>query len=308
MSFVHKLEPLTHLYDQLQQAWDKTRTRRLVALAIFWVYIVLILGIELNRMHLLPPQLATIMPTNHFYAIHVAFTLILGIEVMGLILTLSLSLSRSLAKQLEILALILLRNAFKELAGLPEPVNLAHDPEPILRIAVAGSTALAIFICMGWYGRVRQSHNYITNPEERMGYVISKKLIALGLFLIFVSVGVRDAWLFIMHGIEVPFFETIYTVLIFSDIALVLIAQRYMPSFHAVFRNSAFVIATLIMRLSLSAAWPWDTVASLFAALYVLGLTWATNVFAPEHVKPRRHPPHASPAPTAPSAPISPDK
>ena len=37
---------------------------------------------------------------------------------------------------------------------------------------------------------------------------------------------------------DMRFFETIYTVLIFADIALVLISQRYMPSFHAVFRNS----------------------------------------------------------------------
>lgn len=287
MSLLHKLEPLTHVYDQLQQGWDKPFTRRLLALGIFWLYLLLILGIECNRMRLLPAPFATWIPTNHFYAIHVAFTFILGIEVMGLILTLSLSLSRSLAKQLEILSLILLRNAFKELAGLPEPVILADDPEPILRIAVAGSTALAIFVCMGWYGRLRQSHNYITNPEERMGYVISKKLIALCLFLVFIGVGVRDAWLYLAHGVEVLFFETIYTVLIFSDIALVLIAQRYMPTFHAVFRNSAFVIATLIMRLSLAAAWPWDVAASLFTALYVLALTWATNYFAPERVKPR---------------------
>ena len=54
-------------------------------------------------------------------------------------------------------------------------------------------------------------------------------------------------------GEDMRFFETIYTVLIFADIALVLISQRYMPSFHAVFRNSGFVIGTLMMRLALSA-------------------------------------------------------
>ena len=55
-----------------------------------------------------------------------------------------------------------------------------------------------------------------------------------------------------------------------------------MPSFHAVFRNSGFVIGTLLMRLSLSATAPWDTVISLFAAVYVLALTWTTSYFAPD--------------------------
>ena len=58
-----------------------------------------------------------------------------------------------------------------------------------------------------------------------------------------------------------------------------------MPTFHAVFRNSGFVIATLIMRLSLSASWPWYAIAGVTAALYVLALTWATQYFAPEKVK-----------------------
>ena len=114
---------------------------------------------------------------------------------------------------------------------------------------------------------------------------MSKKLISLGLFLLFVGIAVRDLVLFSRTGEDVAFFETIYTVLIFADIALVLISQRFMPSFHAVFRNSGFVIGTLIMRLSLSAPWPWNIAASLFAALFVLALTWATTYFGPSRLR-----------------------
>lgn len=299
MSLLLKLEPLTNLYDLLHHWWERPRTQRRVALTIFIFYLAAMAGIELNRMQLLPPPLSTIIPTSHFHAINLAFTLILGIEIMSLILTLSCSLSRSLSKQLEILALILMRDAFKDLAYLPEPVNLAGDPWPILRIAVNGSTALAIFICLGVYMRIRKQHDYITFPEERMRYVISKKLMALALFVVFLGFGVRDAWLLLRYGKETPFFETIYSVLIFSDIALVLIAQRFMPTFHAVFRNSGFVIATLIMRLSLSTAWPWNNAASIFAALYVLALTWATGTFASERVKEKKIPRKAPGAPPA---------
>ena len=54
-----------------------------------------------------------------------------------------------------------------------------------------------------------------------------------------------------------------------------------MPSFHAVFRNSGFVMGTLLMRLSFSAEHPLDIAVSLFATLYVLALTYAVNRFPP---------------------------
>lgn len=287
MSLIARLEPLTDIYDYVHHVWERPRTQRFMAAVIFFVFIGALIGIECNREGLLPPGLAAVVPVNHFHAINLAFTLILGMEVVGLILSISCSLSRSLGKQFEIMALILLRNAFKELAYLPEPVNLAAGMEPVYRIAIAATTALAIFICLGYYHRLRSKQNYIKSPQERMLYVISKKLIALVLLGLFFGIAARDALSFVTTGHEPPFFETIYTVLIFADITLVLISQRFMPSFHAVFRNSGFVIATLIMRLSLSAVSPWDAIASLFAALYVLGLTWATNRFTPESIRPK---------------------
>lgn len=290
MSLIARLEPLTDIYDYVHHVWERPRTQRFMAAVIFFVFIGALVGIECNREGLLPPALAAVVPVNHFHAINLAFTLILGMEVVGLILSISCSLSRSLGKQFEIMALILLRNAFKELAYLPEPVNFIAGMEPVYRIAIAATTALAIFICLGFYHRLRSKQNYIKSPQERMLYVISKKLIALALLGLFVGIALRDAFAFVTTGIEPPFFETIYTVLIFADITLVLISQRFMPSFHAVFRNSGFVIATLIMRLSLSAPSPWDAIASLFAALYVLGLTWATNRFTPESIRPKARP------------------
>ncbi|MEG2171836.1 MAG: hypothetical protein RRY29_01090 [Desulfovibrionaceae bacterium] len=290
MSLLARMEPLADVYDYIHHVWERPRTQRVMAAIIFFIFIGALIGIECNREGFFPPALAAVVPTNHFHAINLAFTLILGMEVMGLILSISCSLSRSLGKQFEIMVLILLRNAFKELAYLPEPVSLAMGMQPVYRIAIAATAALAIFICLGYYHHLRSKQNYIKNPHERMLYVISKKLIALVLLILFIAIATRDGILFLISGREEPFFETIYTVLIFADITLVLIAQRFMPSFHAVFRNSGFVIATLIMRLSLSATSPWDAAASLFAAVYVLGLTWATNRFTPESIRPKGRP------------------
>ena len=136
--FIGKLQPITDVFDWLHSAWERAATQRRVALCILWVYLLALLGVELKRFGVLPPWLANITPHSHFYAIHLAFTLILGLEVMSLILVIPSSLSQSMGKQFEILTLILLRNAFKELAHLPEPVSVVNDLLPVLNIAVCG--------------------------------------------------------------------------------------------------------------------------------------------------------------------------
>ncbi len=280
--FIEKLQPLTDGFDWLQHSWGRATTQRRVALLILWVYLLALLGVELNRQGMLPAWLATVTPISHFYAIHLAFTLILVLEVMSLIFIIPSSLSQSMGKQFEILTLILLRNAFKELAHLPEPVSVAGDMAPVLYIAVSGTGALLVYLCLGLYKRTaRRRMHFIQSPDMRMRYVMSKKLLALALFVIFMATALRDFFLFVTGNGDQNFFETLYTVLIFSDITMVLIAQRYMPAFHAVFRNSGFVIGTLLMRLALSATPLWSPVIGLFAAVFVLALTWVTNYFTP---------------------------
>jgi hypothetical protein len=60
-----------------------------------------------------------------------------------------------------------------------------------------------------------------------------------------------------------------------------------MQSFHATFRNSGFVLATLLIRIALGAPPPWDALIGVCAALYALALTWAITRFDPRTVPPR---------------------
>ena len=226
---IERCEPLTNIFDCIHHFWEHPRTQKILAVLILLTYLLALAGIEANREGLLPEWMARLTPTSHFQAIQLAFTLILGMELMELILSISGSLSKSLGKQFEVMALILLRDAFKQLSHLPEPVSIT-DPQPLLLIASSGAGALIIFICLGFYYQLRTHQNYITNPEEQMRYVMSKKLISLVLFLLFVGIAVRDLILFVQTGNDADFFETIYTILIFADIALVLISQRFMPA------------------------------------------------------------------------------
>ena len=184
-----KLQWLTDIFDWLHHNWERTHVQRKVALVIFWIYVAALCCVELKRQGMLPPALAQLTPHSHFSAIQLAFTLILGLEVMSLIFIISTSFSRSVGKQFEILALILLRNAFKELAHLPEPVSIAGNLDPVIHIAVTALGALGIFVALGIYGKLASSYAYIQSPEMRMRFVISKKLLSLTLFVIFSASG-----------------------------------------------------------------------------------------------------------------------
>ena len=278
---VYRMLPVTDVFDWLHHAWEKPCNQRRMGLALLWFYLAVLLGVELQRQGLLPHWMPR-LPNNHFYSIQLAFTIILGMELVSLIFIIPSSLSKSMGKQFEILTLILLRNAFKELANLPEPVHITL--ENIMSVVEIGSSAvgaLAVFVCLGLYRRMARRQRFIESPEMRMRYVLSKKILALALFCIFVGTAARDFWELLQTGQPQHFFENFYTVLIFADIAMVIIAQRYMPGYHAVFRNSGYVIGTLMMRLAISSPALISPVLGLAAALFVLGVTWATKLFSP---------------------------
>ncbi|MDE5833732.1 MAG: hypothetical protein K2H64_12295 [Desulfovibrio sp.] len=268
-------------YDWLYGRWERPQTERGIGVALIWVYLAALLAVELRRQGLWPVWLPPI-PATHYFSIQLAFTLILGLEVLSLIFILPASLSKSIGKQLEILTLILLRNAFKELSLLPEPVSVdMNDLGSIFNIMASGVGSLFVFMALGFYRRISRRISFMRDPGRIAKYVRAKKILSLTLLAMFAGIAIRD-FILMFLGEEAAFFETIYTVLIFADIAMALIAQRFMPCYYAVFRNSGFVIGTLMMRLALSAPAILSSCLAVFAAVYVVALAWGTNFFTPD--------------------------
>ncbi len=96
----------------------------------------------------------------------------------------------------------------------------------------------------------------------------------------FTAISIHDAWRW-LSGIETfQFFEVFYTVLIFSDILLVLISLRYNSTYSVVFRNSGFAVATVLIRLALTAPPFYNVGLGVGAAILSLGLAYIYNNFA----------------------------
>ncbi len=273
------------LFDRIENKWESKLFISISGYTLVVSFVVLLILIELLLRGLLPHFLDKIVPHNHFYAINYVFTLLLVFEVISLVFSLVHSVASSVGKQFEILSLILLRNSFKEFIYFPEPIQWDKITEPIFHILSDASGALLVFIILGFYYKL-QKHQQITKNElDQKRFVSAKKLLALALILVFIFLGTDYLWKTYHHIPVTNFFTSFYTVLIFSDILIVLISIRYCQNYYSVFRNSAFALTTVFIRLALSAPVYLNVAIAVFTGLYTLGVTYAYNTFYKETLR-----------------------
>ena len=267
-------ERITYIFDPLHHFWEHDRMYRKISVGLVIFFLATVAAIELKRQGLLDAPIFSFIPTNHFYAISSAFTVVLILEVISLVFTLPCSFSRSVGKQFEILSLILMRNAFKELSNMPEPITFEGSQDAVLYILSDGFGALLIFALLGYYYLIQpRSHEDAFRPSDLFAFVAAKKGIALLLLGMFIFMGINSAFLGATGTEHTDFLHQFYTVLILTDILVVLISQCFQPSFYSVFRNSGFALSTLIIRIALAAPPFYNVLLGLTAAIFAILLT-----------------------------------
>ncbi|MFH7320517.1 hypothetical protein ACHHRT_07875 [Desulfurivibrio sp. D14AmB] len=271
-----------HWFDLLEKGWESPTGHRRASLFLVTFFLGAILLIEGNRQGWLPLPLAALIPRNHLVAIEWAFTMVLVLEVVGLTLALSKSVTISVGKQLEILSLILLRNTFKEISHLDEPLLWSQVEPALLPMVSSAAGALVIFVVLGFYYRVRRPYPLGGESEERVRFILTKKGIALLLLAGFVLIVTYDLWHYLSQGKPESVFEKFYTLLIFTDVLLVLISLRYSGGYLGAFRNSGFAVVTVLIRLALIAPPLLGALLGGGTALFALGIIYAYNFFKSE--------------------------
>jgi hypothetical protein len=279
MNLVHeKLLQTAEIYDWLFARWECRRSQHWQANLLVAVFLGSLLIIEFARLGLMPESFR--LPKNHFYAVKLSFDLLLLLEVLGLVFNLASSVANSMGKQFEILSLILLRSSFKEFVHFTEPIDWAHAAGSVQNILSDALGALIIFALVSVFYAMQKHRRITDDAEELASFIAAKKLLALLLLTIFVGVALHDSATWILTGKGYPFFDVFYTILIFSDILLVLISLRYNSTYSIVFRNSGFAVATVIIRLALTAPPLWNVGIGIFAVALSIGLTYVYNNFA----------------------------
>lgn len=272
-------KPLLALYDRLQAFTEAQETRRFVAGVLVLYFFGAIVMIELNRFGLLWGALAQAVPLNRFVAVNQAFTLVLILEVVDLVFSLPKSTSKSVGKQFEILALILLRAAFKSLSQFPEPIYVDQHQEVLFDLGLNALGALFVFLLLGAYTWLGKRGPKLKPPADLPRFIAAKKLVALGVLASFLFLSLESLVHHLMGLSPVDVFHDFFTLLIFTDVLLLLIAQRHMPEFHTIFRNSGFALSTMLIRLALTAGTVLSVTVSVAAVTFAVGVTAAFNAF-----------------------------
>ncbi|HXF96580.1 MAG TPA: hypothetical protein VNI61_10830 [Gemmatimonadales bacterium] len=275
------LPRVARAFDRLQSAWFRPRTQRTLGALLVVAFLGTLAVIELGRQGALPAAWRAAVPRSHFYAVHLAFTFLLFVEIVGLAFNLAESVANSVGKHFEIFALILLRKSFEQLAFLGEPIDWSQVRPTIGNMLGDALGALLIFVVLGLYYRAQRHTPIVEDLDERSGFVQVKKGIALLLLAAFLGIAGHAAATFVSTGRTYSFFAAAYTVLIFSDVLLVLVSLRYNAEFRVAFRYFGFAVATLLVRLALTAPPLIDAALGLGAATFAWGLTLAYNAFAP---------------------------
>ena len=215
----------------MEQRFSSDATARYGAVTLVVVFLGTLLLIEARRQGWLPESWNEFVTTSHFHGISVAFTVLLIFEVIELVFSLPRSVTAAAGKQFEIMSLILIRQSFKELGDLSEPITWdAGASAAVMKIFSDATGALLIFGLLGLFYRIqRRRGEGDLSAGETGTFVGVKKLIALMLLGILVAIGLYVVWDSFAGGGGLPaclktfystFFISFYTILIFADVLI----------------------------------------------------------------------------------------
>lgn len=265
---------LTSIYDWLFSPSQQIRLEHLivnVSVASFLVHLSLVL---LARNLPQPGRLIEAVGRNYLSAIYTPFSFILFYEALMLIGAIPKSTTQSIAKQFEIVSLIFIRRFFKDIAHLGDigkVLSFSAEVRPVLLDVGAGLLMfflVTIFLHATRKRPLRQEETSVKS-SELLRFIRRKELIALGLtatFLVLVvsnlSAYIGEVYRYIYQGAAQPdpnafFYTDLFAVMIFTDVLIVILSIAVSDSYELVFRNEGFVISTILLRFSLTAAPPY---------------------------------------------------
>ena len=257
------------LFQKFLSEKNKEKSERIILNVAIISFIVHLLIIGLVNFNFIQIDEPSNLLENPIAAIYTPFSFILVYEVYLLIYYLPKSTSIYVSKQYEIITLIIFRRLFKDLSDLKLQADWFHNKSD-LQFTFDLITAIVLFYLIYLFHVYRRKINkslILKEPySERISKFINiKKWIAIMLVPILVvicfyslihwsfglfQVGATETISF--KNINNIFFEQFFTILIITDVFLLLFSFFHTDDFHKVIRNSGFIISTILLRISFS--------------------------------------------------------
>lgn len=279
MSVTSGSASLSGLFDKLYSAQRQKQLDRLVVNTSVAGLIAHLALVFLARTLPSPPAFIAAAGRTYLSAIYTPFSFILFYEVLMLIGALPKSTTQSIAKQYEIVSLIFIRTFFKDIAelhGVNQFVTLSRDTWPVL-LNVSAGLLMFLLVTLFLHAARRRPEERRTPAElaELDKFIARKKSIALALTVLLLGVAVQRVIEF-LRGVEPLnvnsfFYTDVFTVMIFTDVLIVILSLAVSDRYELVFRNGAFVISTILIRFSLTATFPYGAALALMGMAFGIG-------------------------------------
>lgn len=246
-----------------------------------------------------PELLIAIAGDNYLAAISTPFNFILFYEVLTLIGALHASTTQSIANQFEIVSLIYIREVFKDMSSARAMMTERPLTAETLPLFVDMATGLTMYLLVAIFQHLAQKqarHATLEHSPARARFVAQKKGVALGLAVLLLAMAAWNIGIFVVglyrstqtgHLGAQPvttFYNDLFTVMIFTDVLILILSLVVSGRYESVFRNAAFVVSIIVIRFALTEEFPYRApmalVGMVFAILTLLVYDYHTRLLA----------------------------
>jgi len=274
---------------------SRERSERFIIGVAIGTFVLHLLLIALTRLGLTGLNPESEMLSGFIAAIYTPFSFILLYEVYLLVFYLPQSTTTYIAKQYEIVTLIVIRRLFKDIANL-ELTTDWFQKEYDLQFTYDLLTTLALFGLIYLFYRLNHarpstpSTGSLTPQVKR--FIAMKQYLAIALIPLLAALAVYSLghWGWVAFGsgtasagqlrdVNDIFFDDFFAVLILVDVLLLLMSFVLTDKFHTVIRNSGFVISTILIKLSFSVVGLLNAALTVTAVLFGVAILWLHNQY-----------------------------
>jgi len=245
----------------------KERIEKIVVRTAIISFILHLLFIAVVDSHLLNSPAFKDLTISPISAIYTPFSIILIYEVYLLVYYLPKSITNYIGKQYEIITLILIRKLFYDLSKL-EFSSDWFSIEGDLKFTIDIIATLVLFTLIFLFYKINAKNKKkgmnLTDKTKR--YIRLKKIFASLLVPTVAGLALYSLgnWLYeasvdpyalstSIKSINNIFFDDFFSILILTDVLLLLFTFLQTDEFSRVIRNSGFIISTVLIKLSFSA-------------------------------------------------------
>lgn len=265
-----------------------------VAVVSFLIHLAIIAIVQFDWLSIKDPSK---LLTSPIAAIYTPFSIILFYEVYLLIYYLPKSITFYIGKQYEIITLIIIRRIFKDLANLDLTKNWFSDKFDLqFTYDIVGT--LLLFLLIFFFYRLNQrrqqfkQENAEEDADDKRQFVFIKKLVSVFLIPVFVVLSIYSlsTWIWESYfslsemvnqirDVNKVFYDDFFTVMIMTDVILLLFSFIYSDEFRKIMRNSGFVISTILIKISFSTDGILNTLLIVAAVTFGVLILYIHNLY-----------------------------